>query len=239
MGITRYTPGTLYPGCARCRYVSFSKQRTECLWFSQCHGTKNNSKSNWCKQRYPNPESNPNRNPDPRPNPNPDPNPTPTPNPTPNQAQGARVPIRHCAGEREGGHGSASSIGFMSSTRRGQPLSCGLRQVSTKPQDTLCNLPRRRARSLPRALCRCWASHPRTCRAVHEGCPPRKMRRCGALPTGSLRARSTRGARRCASSSTVPPSRPASRWDGTVGTLALPTYWRRGCSDGTAATPSA
>ena len=54
MGITRYTPGTLYPGCARCRYVSFSKQRTECLWFSQCHGTKNNSKSNWCKQRYPN-----------------------------------------------------------------------------------------------------------------------------------------------------------------------------------------
>ena len=54
MGITRYTPRTLYPGCARCRYVSFSKQRTECLWFSQCHGTKNNSKSNWCKQRYPN-----------------------------------------------------------------------------------------------------------------------------------------------------------------------------------------
>ena len=80
MGITRYTPRTLYPGCARCRYVSFSKQRTECLWFSQCHGTKNNSKSNWCKQRYPNPEPNPNRNPDPRPNPNPDPNPTPTPN---------------------------------------------------------------------------------------------------------------------------------------------------------------
>ena len=52
--ITRYTTRTLHPGCARCRYVSFSKQRAECLWFSQCHGTKNNSKSNWCKQRFPN-----------------------------------------------------------------------------------------------------------------------------------------------------------------------------------------
>ena len=178
MGITRYTPRTLYPGCARCRYVSFSKQRTECLWFSQCHGTKNNSKSNWCKQRYPNLSL---TNPDPRPNPNPDPNPTPTPNPNPNQAQGARVTVRHCAGEREapppGGHGSASSIGFMSSTRRGQPLSCGLRQVSTKTRDTLCT-----CRTGEHGACRerCVAAGPRTrgpagpcTRAAHPG-------RCGA-----------------------------------------------------------
>ena len=38
-------------GCARCRYVSFSKQRQDCSWYSQCLGTKNNSASPWWQRR--------------------------------------------------------------------------------------------------------------------------------------------------------------------------------------------